>query len=234
VSISVTTPGPAPFAVSLEVSEDHPRLRLGDDIADALATAGADGGAQVWVASVRDGDDEALAERGLVPYRDLLQLRCALPVEPAGIVTRSFDPEADVQAFLEVNNRAFAWHPEQAGMTETQLASTMAEPWFDADGFRLHDIDGRLAGFCWTKIHPARSERGEPALGEIFVIAVDPDFHGQGLGEPMTRAGLDWLADQGLTTAMLYVEADNHAAVRTYERIGFSRHATNRAYRCDR
>ncbi|MFN3217128.1 MAG: mycothiol synthase [Acidimicrobiales bacterium] len=235
MSISVTTPGPAPFAVSVEVSKDHPRGRLGDDVADALATAGSgDGGAQVWIIDVRDGDDEALAAHGLVPYRDLLQLRCELPVEPAGIETRPFDPDTDVQAFIEVNNRAFAWHPEQAGLTPERLAATMAEPWFDADGFRLHEIDDRLAGFCWTKIHPARPSQGEPELGEIYVIAVDPDFHGQRLGGPMTRAGLDWLADRGITTAMLYVEADNDAAVRTYERIGFFRHATNRAYRCDR
>jgi mycothiol synthase len=235
VSISVTSPGPAPFTVSLEVSRDHPRERLGDDVEDALASAALRGGAaQVWVVDVRAGDDEALAASDLTPYRDLLQLRCDLPVEPAGIVTRAFDPDTDVQAFIAVNNRAFAWHPEQAGMTAERLTATMAEPWFDADGFRLHEIDGRLAGFCWTKIHPASPQQGEPALGEIYVIAVDPDFHGQGLGGPMTRAGLDWLADQGLTTAMLYVEADNDAAVRTYERIGFFRHATNRAYRCDR
>ena len=232
MSISVTTPGPDPFAVSAEVSSDHPRGRLGDDVADAVTAAGLDSrAAQVWLVDVRDGDDEALGAQGFVPYRNLLQMRCTLPVERAGIDTRAFDPDADAQAFIEVNNRAFAWHPEQAGMTEQRLATVMAEPWFDPDGFRLHEIGGRLAGFCWTKIHAARPAQGEPALGEIYVIAVDPDFHGQGLGGPMTRAGLDWLADRGLTTAMLYVESDNDAAIRTYERIGFAPHAINRAYR---
>jgi len=210
---------------------DHARERLGDDLADALAAAGATGAAQVWLLDVRDGDDDTLATVDLVPYRDLLQMRCDLPAEPARIDTRAFDPECDADAFIEVNNRAFAWHPEQSGMDRHRLASAMSEPWFDADGFRLHEIDGRLAGFCWTKIHPGRPERNEPALGEIYAIAVDPDFHGRGLGGPMTRAGLDWLAAQGLTVGMLYVESDNDAAVRTYERIGFERHATNRAYR---
>lgn len=231
----MTSPGPAPFAVGVEVSRDHPRDRLGDDVADALAATGSDPGvAQVWILGVRDGDDEAMATCGLLPYRDLLQLRCPLPVEPSGIETSAFDPDTDAQAFIEVNNRAFAWHPEQAGMTTERLAAAMAEPWFDADGFRLHHIGGRLAGFCWTKIHPARPEAGEPVLGEIYVIAVDPDFHGRGLGGPMTRAGLDWLAGRGITTAMLFVESDNHPAIATYERIGFSRHAVNRAYRSGR
>ncbi len=230
VTISVTTPGSVSFAVSVEVSADHPRDGLGDDIADALAAAG-DGEAQVWLVGVGNGDDATLADIGLTPYRDLLQLRCALPAEPAGIVTRPFDADTDAEAFIEVNNRAFAWHPEQSGMNRARLDAAMAEPWFDADGFRLHEIDGRLAGFCWTKVHPARIDLGEPALGEIYVIAVDPDFHGRGLGGPMTRAGLDWLADHGLAIGMLYVESDNEAALRTYERIGFTRHAINRAYR---
>ncbi len=38
----------------------------------------------------------------------------------------------------------------------------------------------------------------------------------------MTASGLDWLAQQGLQVAMLYVEADNEPAIRTYERLGFA------------
>ena len=87
---------------------------------------------------------------------------------------------------------------------------------------------------CLVKLPDYPTTGDDERLGEIYVIAVDPDFHGKGLGGPMTRAGLDWLADRGLTTAMLYVESDNDAAIRTYERIGFARHATNRAYRSAR
>ena len=102
----------------------------------------------------------------------------------------------------------------------------MAEPWFRADGFRILELEGRMAGFCWTKIHTDH----DPVLGEIFVIAVDPDFHGRGLGGPMTLAGLEWLSAQGVTVANLYVEADNHPALATYDRLGFVTHSTNRAY----
>ena len=93
-------------------------------------------------------------------------------------------------------------------------------------GFRLLDDNDALIGFCWTKIH-----RGtEPDLGEIYVIAIDPSRHGQGLGKPMTLAGLEWLAEQGLTVGMLYVESDNDPANATYTSIGFRRHHTDRAY----
>jgi mycothiol synthase len=118
-------------------------------------------------------------------------------------------------------------------MTLEDMRAKTAEPWFDADGFLLHERDGRLAGFCWTKIHRADSRRGDPPMGEIYAIAVDPDFHGQGIGGPMTLAGLDWLAQQDLDVGMLYVEADNHAAVRTYERLGFTVHHIDRAFTRD-
>ncbi len=102
------------------------------------------------------------------------------------------------------------------------------EPWFDADGFRLleDEASGRLAGFCWTKVHDDR----KPPAGEIYAIAVDPDFHGQGLGRPLVLAGLAWLAGRGLRHAMLYVESDNMHANRIYEELGFRRAATNRAF----
>jgi mycothiol synthase len=125
-----------------------------------------------------------------------------------------------------VNHRAFAWHPEQGDVTVADLRAKQREPWFDADGFLLHERDGRLAGFCWTKIH----RDTDPVLGEIFVIGIDPDFRGQGLGRPLTMAGLDWLARQGVTTAMLYVEADNAPARRLYDDLGFVRHHSKRWY----
>ena len=66
-----------------------------------------------------------------------------------------------------------------------------AEPWFDPAGFLLHERDGRLAGVLLDQA--ASTRRQDPALGEIYVIAVDPDFQGLGLGKPAhaRRARLD-------------------------------------------
>jgi len=191
---------------------------------DQIATAGG-GAAQLWIHGVTDDADAFAQSLGAVAYRDLWQVRAPLPTARSTIETRAFT-RGDIDDLVRVNNRAFSWHPEQSGMTRESLEATMAEPWFDAEGFRLFERDGELLGFCWTKMHPDM----DPVHGEIYVIAVDPSVHGQGLGTPMTLAGLDWISDQGIEHALLYVESDNDPANATYRKIGFSHFRTDRAY----
>jgi mycothiol synthase len=155
--------------------------------------------------------------------RELLQLRRPLPVaEPWQLVTRPFVVGQDEDAWLAVNNRAFARHPEQGNWDRATLLGREKEPWFDPAGFLLHERDGVLAGFCWTKIHVAE----RPPLGEIYVVAVDPPLSGHGLGRQLVLAGLDHLARASLTVGMLYVDADNTPARRLYDDLGFTLHHT--------
>lgn len=226
MTLTIEGPNQGDYRWSLAVSADRRGFDLHAALTDWLSEHRGET-VQLWLREV-DGQSHTIAsELGFVPYRDLWQLRCDLPNSASGLNTRAFD-ETDIDDFVAVNNRAFHWHPEQGGLTADAVRRTMTESWFDAGGFRLlHDDEGRLTGFCWTKIH----RDTDPELGEIYVIAVDPEFHGRGLGKPMTLAGLEWLAAEGLRVGMLYVESDNDAANATYAAIGFSRHHTDRAYR---
>nr|WP_030416966.1 mycothiol synthase [Streptomyces sp. NRRL S-1448] len=171
---------------------------------------------------------------GLTMFRELRQMRRSLgdlelpePVLPEGVTVRTFQPGTDDAAWLEVNAEAFAHHPEQGSLTQRDLDDRKAEAWFDPKGFFLAEKAGRLVGFHWTKVH------AEEGLGEVYVLGVRPGAQGGGLGKALTSVGLRHLAGQGLPTAMLYVDADNAAAVSVYERMGFVTHETDLMYRSE-
>jgi mycothiol synthase len=238
------TRGPTSWALEYVVDPHHrvPGNSIGTDlVATALDIVRAEGGGHVhvWVNKPRPEHDEIAAANGLAKGRDLYQMRRPLPVGDAfSIETRPFAPGADDQAWLAVNNRAFEWHPEQGGWDEATLKARQAEAWFDPTGLLVHEIESaapdgtrsrRLAGFCWTRIHAD----DDPPLGEIYVVAVDPDFQGRGLGRQLVLAGLDHLWRAGLSIGMLYVDAANRGAVKLYIDLGFDVDHIDRAYVAD-
>ncbi|MET8955362.1 mycothiol synthase [Streptomyces sp. NPDC004393] len=175
---------------------------------------------------------------GLTLFRELRQLRRPLdqlelpePKLPDGVTVRTFVPGQDDAAWLAVNAEAFAHHPEQGSLTQRDLDDRKAESWFDPQGFFLAEREGahglELIGFHWTKIH------AEEQLGEVYVLGVRPGAQGGGLGRSLTTIGLRYLTAQGLPTAMLYVDADNPAALAVYERLGFSTYETDLMYRTE-
>ena len=185
----------------------------------------------LWVAKPTAYSDEMARACGLSRGRELYQMRRPLPVADhhARLETRAFEPGVDELAWLEVNNRAFASHPEQGGWTLDTILEREAEPWFDPEGFLLYERDGRLAASCWTKVH----RETDPPMGEIYVISVDPELKGMGLGKALVLAGLDHLASEGLRVGMLYVDADNEPAVSLYRKLGFGIDHVDRAYTGD-
>lgn len=136
------------------------------------------------------------------------------PADPPAII-QPFRPGLDEDAWLEANNAAFAGHAENGGWTRTDIIERQSREWFNAEGFRLAWVDGRVAGFCWTKRHG-------PGLGEIYVVGVHPDFQGRGLGRRIVIEALWYLAGVGCTRGMLYVDTANQTALQLYQSLGFT------------
>ncbi|AIJ27013.1 mycothiol synthase [Amycolatopsis methanolica] len=222
----------------LIVRPDHRRRGVGTEVLSALVDRA--GGAQlrVWAHGDHPGA-AALAERaGFSRARELLVMHTPVdpdwpePRLPEGVSLRTFVPGQDEQAVIEVNARAFDWHPEQGRLTVDDLRAEEAADWFDADGFFLaEDSTGKLLGFHWTKVHPANPRRfGGRETGEVYVVGVDPGAQGGGLGKALTLAGLRYLRDRGLPQVILYVEGDNAPAIAVYSRLGFTRHEVDVQY----
>ncbi|MER7488174.1 mycothiol synthase [Streptomyces sp. NPDC126497] len=222
-----------PPAAELVVHPAHRGCGHGRALGSALLAASGKR-LRVWAHGGHTAARHLAQVLGLTLFRELRQMRRPLtgmdlpdPVLPEGVGVRTFVPGRDDAAWLALNAAAFAHHPEQGSLTQRDLDDRKAEAWFDPEGFFLAERDGRLVGFHWTKVHAA--ER----LGEVYVLGVSPDAQGGGLGKSLTTIGLRHLAAAGLPTAMLYVDADNEAAVSVYERLGFVTHETDLMYRTE-
>ena len=222
-----------PAMAELVVHPDARRRGIGSAmVRTGLAEVGDD--ARIWAHGNQAPARATAAALGLVVVRELLQMRRPLtdlpPVTlPDGVHITTYAGPADDAELLRVNNAAFAWHPEQSGWTEADIAERRDEPWFDPAGlFMAFDVNtAKLLGFHWTKVH-------DENLGEVYVVGVDPAAQGRGLGATLTLVGLHHLAerlsDSEQPTVMLYVEAENSAAVKTYQRLGFDVSTVDAAY----
>jgi mycothiol synthase len=188
-----------------------------------------------WVFGATDNDNAPFSSAGFQPDRTLYEMRAPLPIAasaalPSGITVRTFEPGRDNADWISVNNRAFGDHAEQGGWDEATLRSRITEPWFDPTLFLLAFDSKGLAGFNWLKRHEPGPP--DPALGEIYVIGIDPRTQGSGLGRALAIAGLQTVSERGLTVASLFVAGDNTAAIALYRSLGFTVHRTDRAYVC--
>ncbi|WP_432248957.1 mycothiol synthase [Streptomyces sanyensis] len=227
-----TDPVEAP-AAELVVHPSHRGRGHGRALGNALLDASGKR-LRMWAHGGKPAARHLAQVLGLTLFRELRQLRRPLSPDtvpprdyPQGVTLRTFVPGRDDEEWLAVNAAAFAHHPEQGSLTRRDLDDRMAQPWFDPAGFFLAEREGRIIGFHWTKVH------AEEHLGEVYVLGIRPDAQGGGLGKALTATGLRHLAAQGLPTAMLYVDADNTAALRVYEQLGFVTHEVDLMYRTE-
>jgi mycothiol synthase len=214
--------GDAP--VELVVDPDHRRRGVGRRIVDELL---ADGEHRFWAHGDLPAARALAASAGLVAGRTLLALRLTFDTPPQpervpeGVTLRTFVTD-DVDDIVAVNARAFAQHPEQGAMDRADMQRRMASDWFDPAGLFVAERDGRVVGFHWTKV--------EDSVGEVYVVGIDPDAQGGGLGTALTARGLRHLHERGLPVVDLYVEGDNAPALTVYRKLGFVDHARDTLY----
>ncbi|MQA87301.1 MAG: mycothiol synthase [Streptosporangiales bacterium] len=222
-----------------------PRYRgrgYGRALATRMLAEAPNGRLRLWAHGHHPAAAGLAASMGFRRIRSLWQMRRSLfaplepPVFPDDVRLRTFVVGQDDAAWVDLNARAFADHPEQGSWTLKDLRQRVREPWFDTDGFFLAERAGRLVGFHWTKVHGGDmgggpegqgggkrgGRHGHEPIGEVYVVGVDPDERGYGLGKALTLVGLRYLRSRGPAQAMLYVEETNITAIRLYESLGFT------------
>ncbi|WP_228057133.1 GNAT family N-acetyltransferase [Tychonema sp. LEGE 07203] len=102
------------------------------------------------------------------------------------------------------------WRVNQQKAIENVCAAEDTNVWVAIDA-------GSTMGFVAVKLH------SESSMGEIYMVAVDPDFQGRGIGSALTEFAVNWMKDAGMSVAMVETGGDpgHVAARRTYEKAGF-------------
>lgn len=190
---------------------------------------------KVWVHGNRPAANTLLARNGFKEIRHLLLMTC--PPDrvqnttmrlPEGFHCENFDASSAEHRseVLAVNTAAFASHPEQGALNESDFDQLLEEPWFDSADFLLCRFGEQLAGFGWVKTTPFIGNPNRKET-ELYVMAVHPDFAGKGLGSTILDGVFERMAEHDPARVTLYVEGDNTAALRIYKRAGFSETASS-------
>ena len=231
-------------SVELVVDPDHRSAGVGKELlSKAIEICG--NNLRFWVHGEQEAANNLATSYNFEKIRTVLQMSKSLtdiqplPAVDKEISIRSFLTGIDSKEWLELNNKVFKDHPEQGGWQISDLNHRISEDWFDEKGFFIVEKNRKVIGSTWTKIHGAHSHdhggeessHAHPAIGEIYITAVDPAHTGLGIGKVLTITALNYLKYQGLKDAMLYVDFDNKAALNLYDSLGFKLSSKDILYR---
>ncbi|MBD0292989.1 MAG: mycothiol synthase [Jiangellaceae bacterium] len=211
------------------VHPDHRRRGIGRALVTELLSVARGREVRVWAHGDLPAAAALAAATGFAKVRSLWLMRRPIDADlpelriPYGITVHTFRPGVDDEAWVAVNARAFADHPEQGRLTVADLHQRTQQPWFDPAGFFVAWRAATMAGFHWTKVHDATT-------GEVYVLGIDPTERGNRLGKALLLVGLHHLQRRGLAEAILYVEETNTAGIGLYTELGFTRVAVDVMY----
>jgi len=115
-------------------------------------------------------------------------------------------PKERIEEYLRIEAATYA---DRALRKDRNLGIVVAEEDENVVGYIVVGIDNersRIFGFSW---------------GHIISLAVDPPYHGRGIGSALIASGLDWLKKKGVKHVEVLTDQNNIAAIRAYEKNNF-------------
>ncbi len=172
---------------------------------------------EIWLKPAVGETVHTFALRGWQTLRTVVQMQLQEPLpNKAGLSLDTYAGE--VQAVTALNNLAFSSHPQQGNKEVAYFEQIISAHDFAPEDLLIYREQGIERGFYWSKPTASNSR-------EIYLVALHPQLHGQGLGQKLIQAGLTFPGTEA-GSYFLYVEGNNLAALRAYETAGFSRSHT--------
>lgn len=175
-----------------------------------------------------------LSELGFGFVRRFLDLRLVLSeaqlpdAEQGDLAIRHPQP-GEEDRLTEIQNRSFAgtwgYNPNTVEEIVYRLNMTGSSP----ENVILVCEGDKPIACCWTATNPGQDAAGTKK-GRIFMLGVDPDYRGKGVGKRALLAGLAHLKSKGIEAAELTVDSENAAACALYESVGFKVSSTSAWY----
>ncbi len=126
-----------------------------------------------------------------------------------------------VREYAEDNVRVGYWDESEALQKSKQIHNQLLPnglPSKDQHLFSIMDeTSGGVVGMLWLEIKP---DRPTPAAF-IYNIRIKEGLRGRGYGKQTLHAAENLLRSMNIKTLSLHVFADNTAAKRLYEKVGF-------------
>jgi mycothiol synthase len=211
------------------INPKHFKRDLIEKLADrAISRAGELGIRTVHVNILHgcQGVEHLLIKMGFAFVRRFLELRLDfsktdLP-DMSRIAFRCRPMQLGEEATLtHLQNRTFAgswgYNPNTVEEITTRISLPNCSP---EDILLVFDSD-KPVGYCWARINFWQSKAQGERTGRIYMMGVDPDYRGRGLGRQLLSAGLSYLQGKGLRRVDLTVDSENKAALTLYGAAGF-------------
>lgn len=125
------------------------------------------------------------------------------------------------EKLMQIQNRSFANTWGYNPNTIEQIIYRTSLPGSSPEDIILACAEDKLIGYCWTRRKLGGHSAVDRGKGCIYMLGVDPDQRGKGVGKQVLLAGLRHLRSKGIRIVELTVDSENEAALALYRSVGF-------------
>jgi mycothiol synthase len=127
----------------------------------------------------------------------------------------------DEEKLTQLQNRSFMGSWGYNVNTVEKIIYRIHLPNCSPEDIILAFESGQAVGYCWTRMNSWKNKASGERAGRIYMLGVDPDYRGKGLGRQLLLAGLSYLKGKGLRVVELTVDRENRVACALYKSVGF-------------